>query len=224
MKKQKDPQADGPKIAVVAEKAKKAKELKVKTPLGTLIAYASTDPMNPGIFIDIKRKGSDYQLNLSGTECQIPEDEERPRVLVTHVWGDGQQEDPTHDEAHVGVEEAFAYAEECRKRRTGYSRATVWSVGMACIRPVAPVSLYMRRENAAAGGMEPLSATATYADYAIPKVRTFHRAAFVADGTIVAATDWHDDVDAMRAEATTMERKGVPAFDEIVEQTGRIAD
>lgn len=76
--------------------------LKVKTPMGTLIAYPSTDPNNPGIFIDLKRKGTDCLLNLAGTECQIDENK-----LVSHVWGDASHEDTTHDVTHENVDAYF---------------------------------------------------------------------------------------------------------------------
>lgn len=86
------------------KKQKKDNMLKVKTPMGTLIAYPSTDPMNPGIFIDLKREGHDADLNLSGTECQIDEDRPERTQLVSHIWGSGSHEDTTHDVTHDHVD------------------------------------------------------------------------------------------------------------------------
>ena len=81
--------------------------LEVSTPAGTLIAYASMDPQNPGIFIDLKRDDVDFQLNLAGTECLISEDNESECRLVSHVWGDGIQEDTTYDITHDHIDEYF---------------------------------------------------------------------------------------------------------------------
>lgn len=81
-------------------------ELRVSIPGGTLVAYPSIDPNNPGIFIDFEKDGDDCALNLSGTECQIDEDGKTCR-LVTHVWGNGTQEDTTHDVEHENVQAYF---------------------------------------------------------------------------------------------------------------------
>ena len=47
------------------------KEFTVDTPMGTIVAYASTDPLNPGIFMDLRREGYDFSLNLACIECNI---------------------------------------------------------------------------------------------------------------------------------------------------------
>lgn len=80
-------------------------KIRVAVPGGTLIAYPFTDPNNPGIFIDFQKDGADYALNLSGTECQI--DGDGGTKFITHVWGDGLLEDPTHDTEHVHMDEYF---------------------------------------------------------------------------------------------------------------------
>lgn len=85
--------------------------LEVKTPIGTLIAYASTDLQNPGIFIDLKKDGVDYALNLACTECQISEEDETECSMVSHVWGDGTREDTTHDVHHVHIKDYFSESE-----------------------------------------------------------------------------------------------------------------
>lgn len=86
----------------------KKNTLEVKTPMGTLVAYASTDPQNPGIFIDLKNDDVDYQLNLVGTECQISEEDAAECRMVSHIWGDGIKEDTTHDIEHVHIEDYFS--------------------------------------------------------------------------------------------------------------------
>ena len=77
-------------------------QLKVKTPMGTLIAQPTLDEEYPGIFIDLKGTNTDCHLNLVCTEYN-PDKEN----LITHVWDDAEQEDPTYDLQHIGVQEYF---------------------------------------------------------------------------------------------------------------------
>ena len=71
------------------------KEFTVDTPMGTIVAYASTDPLNPGIFVDLRREGYDFSLNLACIECNIDEDTKEPEALKLHAWTDAGQEDAT---------------------------------------------------------------------------------------------------------------------------------
>lgn len=74
--------------------------IRVKTPLGDLVAYPSVDPHNPGIFIGLDRGGA--MLSLSGTECRLPAGGlPGGAAIVTRVWGDAMREDPTTDERHI---------------------------------------------------------------------------------------------------------------------------
>ena len=81
--------------------------LKVKTPLGTLIAEPTRDDEYPGIFIDLKGPDTTVHMNLVCTEYNADKKE-----IITHVWGDAEQEDPTNDVTHVGVREYFKSAEK----------------------------------------------------------------------------------------------------------------
>lgn len=102
--------------SVAARRGPDPYPIRVRTPLGDLVAYPSIDPRNPGIFIDLDR-GDGTLLNLSGTECNIPEDgDPSTSALVTHVWGDAMQEDTTTDETHVRVD---AWKEYWRERDAG---------------------------------------------------------------------------------------------------------
>lgn len=80
--------------------------LRVKTPRGTLIAYPSIDSNNPGIFIDLTQDDVSYALNLACVECQTGENDSDSEI-VSHVWGDGRQEDATHDVRHVNIDSYF---------------------------------------------------------------------------------------------------------------------
>lgn len=85
--------------------------MEVTTPLGVIRVTESIDPLNPGVYVELARPDRRaYALNLACVECQIPEDDESgetPR-LVTHVWGDADAEDSTHDVAHANVDAYFA--------------------------------------------------------------------------------------------------------------------
>lgn len=62
--------------------------LAIDTPLGVLIATRSNDPGHPGISIDLDPMDGKGQLPVAYIET----DDGR---LVTRVWGDATQEDPT---------------------------------------------------------------------------------------------------------------------------------
>lgn len=84
--------------------------MEIKTTIGNIVVTESIDPNNPGVYIDLKKTGADYALNLAVVECQCRED--GPARLVTHVWGDASQEDTTHDIEHRNIEAYFAKEEE----------------------------------------------------------------------------------------------------------------
>lgn len=86
----------------------KTEKLEIETSKGILIVYPSTDPNNPGVYIDLKQPDSDIALNIACIECQ--EDSDTPK-LVTHVWGSALNEDATHDITHTNTDEYFAGAE-----------------------------------------------------------------------------------------------------------------
>lgn len=69
--------------------------IEVKTPLGTIIAYPSADPENPGVYVDFVRPSDGAHISMANIECQLGASA-GPK-FVAHVWGDGNQEDSTHD-------------------------------------------------------------------------------------------------------------------------------
>lgn len=75
-------------------------QIRIETPIGTLIGYVCPDPNNPGIFIDLMPTGKECMISMSGTECQIGE-EAGETTLVTHVWADRRTEDTTHSIEHI---------------------------------------------------------------------------------------------------------------------------
>lgn len=84
--------------------------MEIKTPIGSIIITESIDQNNPGVYVDLKKDGIDYTLNLAVIECQCREN--GPARLVTHVWSDAAQEDPTHDVEHRNVEAYFTKEKE----------------------------------------------------------------------------------------------------------------
>lgn len=73
----------------------KREEFTVETPMGTIVAYASNDPLNPGMFVDLHREGYRFDLNLACIECSINEDTKGPEALKLHAWTDAAREDAT---------------------------------------------------------------------------------------------------------------------------------
>ena len=77
--------------------------LRVETPLGALLARASSDP--PGIQIDLRRTDADQDLALALIE--LGEDESGRPTIITHVYGDAVQDAPTDRQVHVNIEKFF---------------------------------------------------------------------------------------------------------------------
>lgn len=75
----------------------------VKTPIGTLRAYAATDPAHPGIYIDLIHSETGKEISLalveycgaSDLDTDLPEKE----YVITRVWGN-EQEDYTDRIVH----------------------------------------------------------------------------------------------------------------------------
>lgn len=83
-------------------------KIEVKTPLGTLVAYPSTDKAHPGIFIDLKRGGKAADLSLACIECKTWEkDLDKRHSLSAYVWGDALYEDPTYGTEYSDIEGYF---------------------------------------------------------------------------------------------------------------------
>lgn len=84
--------------------------IRIDTPIGTLVVSESTDPGHPGVWVDLRREGFDYDMSLALVEYTNDDnDPEMPEggALVTRVWGHGECEDPTFRVVHKGIEEYF---------------------------------------------------------------------------------------------------------------------
>ncbi|WP_191400072.1 hypothetical protein [Flavonifractor sp. An306] len=75
-------------------------KLCVETPKGILMATAATDPIHPGISIEMHRTDNDYELLLALVELDGAD-------IVSRIWGDANVEDYTCKEVHRGIEAAF---------------------------------------------------------------------------------------------------------------------
>lgn len=85
----------------------------VDTPLGIITVKAAVDPAHPGVYIDLRREGTDLEMPLalvefSADDADYPDGAEN---LITRVWGNAMKEDYTHREVHQKIQEYFA-AEE----------------------------------------------------------------------------------------------------------------
>ncbi len=81
-----------------------ADRITVKTPLGDIVAEASTDSDNPGVWVSLHQDGEDYEPTLALVEYTATEADREDPQLITRVWGDGQQEDYTDRVVHTGLE------------------------------------------------------------------------------------------------------------------------
>lgn len=89
-------------------------EIRIKTPVGTLHAYPSTDPDYPGIYIDLERGPKKYSapllmLDFTHTEypeCQSPGTAEKG-ILVCRCWGDVRREEYDTKVIFEGYDELF---------------------------------------------------------------------------------------------------------------------
>jgi hypothetical protein len=77
------------------------KELCIETPEGTLVATITTDPLHPGISIDIRQPDDRYELPLALIELDKGN-------IVSRIWGSTQTEECTHEVVHFGIDKAFA--------------------------------------------------------------------------------------------------------------------
>lgn len=85
-------------------------DLQVDTPLGAIIIRAATDPVHPGVYIDLRRADTDQDMPLALVEFSA-DDADRPngeKNLITRIWGDGTLEDYTMRVVHQNVETYFA--------------------------------------------------------------------------------------------------------------------
>lgn len=62
--------------------------IETETPEGTLSAHISSDPNNPGLYIELTPKDTDYVLDMA-----LVEHNEMSNKMTTFVWGDAMEED-----------------------------------------------------------------------------------------------------------------------------------
>lgn len=82
-------------------------KMTVKTPLGTLVVYQSGDPEYPGVYIDLKREGSDCDAPLAMVEYTATEGDLSDPAIITRTWDDVRQEEHQTRVVHRGIEEYF---------------------------------------------------------------------------------------------------------------------
>lgn len=100
------------KETVETKKETKREELCVNTKLGQLVAYASTDPEHPGIFIDLRQEGQECMAPIclaefTGDDCDSS-GKELPPSIVCRVWGDAAREDYAYQVTCRNMDEYFA--------------------------------------------------------------------------------------------------------------------
>lgn len=89
-------------------------KLCVDTPLGTLVAYAGTDPEYPGIYIDLQRPGFSVDAPLVLTECTETEGDLEDGVpqIITRIWGPVTEEEYSDRVVHSDIREFFMEKKE----------------------------------------------------------------------------------------------------------------
>lgn len=89
---------------------KTQQSITVKTELGDLTAYPSTDPNHPGIYIDLKRDGECQGAPIAMTEfsCDEADLEEGAAHIITRIWDNCAKEDYSTRVVHKGIEEYFS--------------------------------------------------------------------------------------------------------------------
>jgi len=70
--------------------------MQIPTPKGTIVASWSFDNEHPSVSVDLRPNGETGLIPLSYTELD-------GQQVVTRVWGDADQEDPTHKIVHQGI-------------------------------------------------------------------------------------------------------------------------
>ena len=90
-------------------KEERLQDLRVETPLGTIIVRPSCNSEHPGVWIDLCRTKADDDMPLaliefSNDDSDLPEGQPN---LITRVWGNGGDESYTDRIVHQGIEEYF---------------------------------------------------------------------------------------------------------------------
>lgn len=80
---------------------------RVNTPLGEIVVKPSTDPLYPGIYIDLHRGDSSCDAPLAMVEC-VPEGYISDKhEIITRVWQNAEDEGYSQKVVHYGIQEFF---------------------------------------------------------------------------------------------------------------------
>ena len=95
----------------IAEKlCREAKPVRLtaETPVGRIVARASTDRENPGIWVSLHKPGEDYEPDLALVEYTKDEADLGRPALITRVWRDTERDEYTDRVVHTGLEKGGA--------------------------------------------------------------------------------------------------------------------
>lgn len=84
------------------------KRLMVKTPLGHIMAEASTDPDNPGVWVSLYQFIEDRVLRLALIEYTADEADVDGHAIITRIWQNAKADEYTNRIIHEGFEERGA--------------------------------------------------------------------------------------------------------------------
>lgn len=83
--------------------------LAVDTPLGALVVKAALDSQHPGVYVDLRRPGTECDLPLALVEFSADDADfiDGDQNIITRVWGNARQEDYTMRTVHQNIEQYF---------------------------------------------------------------------------------------------------------------------
>lgn len=83
--------------------------LAVDTPLGTLVVKAALDSQHPGVYVDLRRPGTECDLPLALVEFSADDADfiDGDQNIITRVWGNARQEEYTLRTVHQNIEQYF---------------------------------------------------------------------------------------------------------------------
>ena len=83
--------------------------LAVDTPLGTIVVKAALDSQHPGVYVDLRRPGTECDLPLALVEFSADDADfiDGDQNIITRVWGNARQEDYTMRTVHQNIEQYF---------------------------------------------------------------------------------------------------------------------
>ncbi len=84
------------------------KRLMVKTPLGEIVAEASTDPDNPGVWVSLYQFIEDRMLRLALVEYTADEADVDGHAIITRIWQNAKADEYTNRIIHEGFGERGA--------------------------------------------------------------------------------------------------------------------